>query len=348
MSKCREGVVPVTRDNRIISVVVPVYNESEMLQVFHERLSAVLDSLSMRSEIVYVNDGSFDDTLDILEKLEKIDERVAIVDLTRNFGKEAALTAGLDHAMGDAVIVIDADLQDPPELIPTLIEYWGGGYDVVYAKRTCRIGESCAKKVSAFIFYRVIHWVSRVYIPQDTGDFRLLSRRAVDGLKKLHEHHRFMKGLFAWIGYSQIAVPYQRDARYAGKSKWNYWKLFDFALDGITSFTTAPLRLASCLGLLTAITAFIYAAYIVYKTIAYGEPVRGYPSLMAVVLFIGGIQLITIGIIGEYLGRLFDETKNRPLYLVKKYKPACSKVDVAALMDFHAASVGFDELNGGS
>lgn len=329
MSKCREGALPIVRDARIISVIVPVYNESEMLSVFHERLSAVLDGLSMRSEIVYVNDGSGDDTLAILESLGAIDKRVAIVDLTRNFGKEAALTAGLDHAMGDAVIVIDADLQDPPELIPTLIKYWENGYDVVYAKRTCRIGESCAKKVSAFIFYRVIHWVSRVYIPQDTGDFRLLSRRAVDGLKRLREHHRFMKGLFAWIGYSQVAVPYQRDARFAGKSKWNYWKLFDFALDGITSFTTAPLRLASCVGLLTAIAAFVYAAYIIYKTIAYGEPVRGYPSLMAIMLLLGGVQLIAIGVVGEYLGRLFDESKNRPLYLVKNYHTAHGGMDIA-------------------
>ncbi len=265
MTKFREGAVSIMRGNKKISVIVPVYNESEMLLVFHERLSAVLGELSLCSEIIYINDGSFDDTLNILERLGEIDDRVAVVDLTRNFGKEAALTAGLDHATGDAVIVIDADLQDPPELIPTLVEHWENGYDVVYAKRTSRNGESRTKKISAFIFYRVIHWVSRIYIPQDTGDFRLLSRRAVDGLKKLREHHRFMKGLFAWIGYSQIAVPYQRDPRYAGKSKWNYWKLFDFALDGITSFTTAPLRVASCLGLLTAITAFIYAAYIVYN-----------------------------------------------------------------------------------
>ena len=305
-----------------LSVVVPAFNEAEVLPHFHARLSAVLQDLPLKVEIVYVNDGSIDATLDVMRQFANNDGRIAIVDLSRNFGKEIALTAGLDHARGDAVVVIDADLQDPPELIPELIRRWRDGYDVVYAKRTERNGESRLKKLTAFIFYRLIQRARRVHIPQDTGDFRLLSRRAIEALGKLREQHRFMKGLFAWIGYPQVAVPYRREPRYAGKTKWNYWRLWNFALEGITSFTTAPLKVATYLGLITALAAFVYAAIIVYKTLMFGEPVRGYPSLMVVVLFLGGVQLITIGILGEYIGRMFDETKNRPLYLVQEYRQA--------------------------
>jgi len=244
------------------------------------------------------------------------------VDLSRNFGKEIALTAGIDHAKGDSVVVIDADLQDPPELIPELVEHWKEGYDVVYAKRVARAGERAIKKATAHTFYRVMNKVSKLKLPEDTGDFRLMSRRAVDSLKELREHHRFMKGLFAWIGYRQKAVTYKRDARYAGQSKWNYWSLWNFALEGITSFTTVPLLAASYLGLLTSLTAFIYAVYVVYKTLVYGDPVKGYPSLMVVILFLGGIQLLAIGVIGEYIGRIFNETKRRPLYILKDYIPS--------------------------
>jgi glycosyltransferase involved in cell wall biosynthesis len=302
---------------------------------FHDRLTAVLQGLPLPAEIVYVNDGSEDATLEVMRRLASSDGRVAIVDLSRNFGKEIALTAGLDHARGDAVVAIDADLQDPPELIPELVRRWREGYDVVYAKRTARDGESGLKKLTAFVFYRLIQRISHVRIPQDTGDFRLLSRRAIEALGKLREQHRFMKGLFAWIGYPQAAVPYRREQRYAGKTKWNYWRLWNFAIEGITSFTTAPLKLATYLGLVTALAAFAYAAIIVYKTLAFGDPVRGYPSLMVVVLFLGGVQLITIGILGEYIGRMFDETKNRPLYLVQEYRPAddaraASEVPVSA------------------
>lgn len=305
-----------------LSVVVPAFNEAEVLSSFHDRLSAVLQGLPLQAEIVYVNDGSQDGTLDVMRNIAIGDRRVAIVDLSRNFGKEIALTAGLDHARGDAVVVIDADLQDPPELITELVRRWREGYDVVYAKRTARDGESGLKKLTAFAFYRLIQRASHVRIPQDTGDFRLLSRRAIEALGKLREQHRFMKGLFAWIGYPQVAVPYRREQRHAGKSKWNYWRLWNFALEGITSFTTAPLKMATYLGLVTAFAAFAYAAVIVYKTLAFGNPVHGYPSLMVVVLFLGGVQLITIGILGEYIGRMFDETKNRPLYLVQEYRPA--------------------------
>ncbi|MEW6570101.1 MAG: glycosyltransferase family 2 protein [Nitrospirota bacterium] len=305
-----------------LSVVVPAFNEAEALSEFHRRLSNVLQSMGVKAEIVYVNDGSTDDTLAVMEALREKEPGIAIIDLSRNFGKEIALTAGLDYAKGDAIIVIDADLQDPPELIPELVKQWEMGYDVVYAKRVKRHGEGILKKITAHTFYRLIRKVSKVKIPRDAGDFRLLSRRAVNSLKLLREHHRFMKGLFTWIGYPQKEIPYQRDPRYAGKTKWNYWRLWNFALEGFTSFTIAPLKIASYFGLVIAFMAFLYALFIIYKTLVYGEPVRGYPSLMVVILFLGGVQLIAIGVIGEYIGRIFNETKQRPLYLVKSYIPS--------------------------
>lgn len=310
------------RDTRLLSVVVPTMNEEVVLPEFHSRLSAVLRTLPIRSEIVYVNDGSTDSTLEVMKRLRSGDARVAIVDLSRNFGKEIALTAGLDHAEGDAVVIIDADLQDPPELIPDLLAGYREGFDVVYAQRRVREGETFFKKATAFAFYRVIQRLTpRVRIPADTGDFRLLSRRALDSLQTLREQHRFMKGLYAWVGYPQKAVVYDRSPRHSGQTKWNYWGLWNFAIEGITSFSTAPLKLASYLGILTAVGAILYALWIVYKTIAFGEDVRGYPSLMVVILFLGGVQLVTIGILGEYLGRMFDETKGRPLYFVTEYVP---------------------------
>ncbi len=306
----------------LLSVVVPAYNEEEVLSEFHKRLTTVLDNLPICSEIIYINDGSSDGSLGIIHTLKINDDRVGIVNLSRNFGKVIAMTAGIDHAKGDAVVVIDADLQDPPELIPELFDHWLEGYDVVYGKRTDRHGETWLKKFTSFAFYRVIQRLSRVHIPEDTGDFRLLSRRAVDALRKLRERHRFMKGLFAWIGYPQKAVLYKRDPRFAGKTKWDYWRLWDFALEGITSFSTSPLKMASYIGLITAAGSFLFAMIIIYKTLFFGEPVRGYPSLMVVVLFLGGIQLISLGIIGEYLARVFGETKGRPLYLLNGYEPS--------------------------
>ena len=312
----------MTNKKATISVVVPAYNEQEVLPEFHRRMTGVLHGLDLDYEIVYVNDGSKDQTLELLRELQVDDHNVAIVDLSRNFGKEIAMTAGLDYARGDAVIVIDADLQDPPELIPGLIGGWREGFDVVYATRSARGGETMLKKTTAHFFYRVMQSVSRFKIPEDTGDFRLLSRRAVDSLKQLREQHRFMKGLFAWIGYPQKAVPYVRDPRFAGETKWNYWRLWNFAIEGITSFTIAPLKLAMYVGLLVALGAFSYGAIIVVKTLLFGNPVAGYPSLMVVILFLGGVQLVALGIIGEYLGRMFDETKGRPLYLVNAYHNA--------------------------
>ena len=305
-----------------ISIVVPAFNEAEVLPEFHRRLAAVMQDMALSWEVVYVNDGSHDRTIDIINTLRSEDAHVSLVDLSRNFGKEIALTAGLDAASGLVVIVIDADLQDPPELIPKLYAQHLVGYDMVYARRTARDGETLFKKATAAAFYRVIQSLSRVQIPRDTGDFRLLSRRAVEALRKLREQHRFMKGLFAWIGYPQIAVDYQRDPRFAGETKWNYWKLWNFALEGITSFSIAPLKIATYAGALAALLAFVYAIVIVFKTLVYGDPVQGYPSMMVAVLFLGGVQLMFIGVLGEYIGRMFDEVKQRPLYLVNSFSPA--------------------------
>jgi glycosyltransferase involved in cell wall biosynthesis len=306
----------------LLTIIIPAYNEEEVLPEFHRRLTGVLDKLDCEARILYVNDGSTDRTIDVMSALRQSDGRVAVVDLSRNFGKEIAMTAGFDHAEGDAVIIIDADLQDPPELIPDLVKHFRDGYDVVYAQRMSRAGERALKKASAFLFYRLIQASTRVQIPADTGDFRLLSRRALDALNKLREQHRFMKGLYAWIGFPQMAVPYHRDPRKAGTTKWNYWKLWNFALEGFTSFTIGPLKVATYLGITTAFAAFVYAIWVIYKTLAHGDPVAGYPSLMVAILFLGGIQLMTIGVLGEYLGRMFDETKQRPLYFVKDYQAA--------------------------
>ena len=308
-------------ETKNLSVVVPVFNEQEVLPEFHARLSAVLDGLELSAQIIYVNDGSTDATPAIVRRLAEQDARVTLLDLSRNFGKEIALTAGLDHAEADAVVVIDADLQDPPELIPDLVAHWLDGYDVVYAKRICRDGESAAKKLTAFLFYRLIQRMSRVRIPEDTGDFRLLSRRAVHAVCQMREQHRFMKGMFAWIGYPQKAVPYRRAPRHAGTTKWNYWKLWNFALEGITSFSCMPLKVATYIGLGSSCGALGYGLYIVLRTLMLGNPVPGYPSLLAAVMFLGGLQLFSIGVIGEYLARMFDESKQRPLYFLKDGLP---------------------------
>ena len=306
----------------VLSVLVPVYNEIEVLPEFHRRMTAVLRTCVDTYEVVYVNDGSSDGSLQWLQQLCADDPDVALVDLSRNFGKEIAMAAGLDHVRGEAVVVIDADLQDPPELIARLLEQWRAGFDNVYARRRQRDGETWLKKASASWFYRLIGKLSRVAIPQDTGDFRLLSRRAVEALRALREQHRFMKGLFAWIGYPSIAVEYDRDPRLAGQTKFNYWKLWNFAIEGITSFTIAPLKLATYLGLLVAMLAFVAMAVLIAKTLLYGEPVKGYPSLMCVILFLGGIQLAALGMLGEYIGRMFNEVKGRPLYFTKQYVPS--------------------------
>ncbi len=305
-----------------LSVVVPVYNEGEGLLAFHARLARVMNGLGEKWEVVYVNDGSRDNSLAVLEGLRADDPACAIVNLSRNFGKEIAMTAGLDHARGAAVVMIDADLQDPPEVIPDLVAAWRQGWDMVYAQRRVREGETWLKRATADAFYRMMQRVGRVRLPRNTGDFRLMSRRVVDALLQLREHHRFMKGLFAWVGFPSVAVPYDRAPRFAGQTSFDYWKLWNFTLEAITSFTVMPLKVATYLGLVTALFAVVYGGQIIVRTLLFGNPVPGYPSLMAVVLFLGGAQLVTLGIIGEYLGRVFNETKGRPLYLVERYTPS--------------------------
>jgi glycosyltransferase involved in cell wall biosynthesis len=300
-----------------LAVVVPAYNEAQVIGSFHARLGDVLDGIDATTRIVYVDDGSSDDTWAMLCALAGQDSRVDALRLSRNFGKEAAMTAGLDEADADAVVLIDADLQDPPELIPELIARWLDGNDVVYATRGVRDGETRAKKFTSAAFYRVMERLSDTPLPRDTGDFRLLSRRAVEALRGLRERQRFMKGLFAWIGYRQAAVVYHRDARYAGSTKWNYWRLTNLAVEGITSFSTAPLRMATWVGISAATLAFLYGLWVMLKALIWGDPVRGYPTLMVVILFLGGAQLLALGVIGEYVGRTYAESKRRPLYYIE-------------------------------
>lgn len=300
-----------------LSIVVPVYNEEPNLDDLFGRLESVLDRIGTSYEIVCVNDGSKDNTLQGLIDHHKRNPAIKVVNLSRNFGKEIALTAGLDYATGAAVIPIDADLQDPPELIGQLIEKWQEGYDVVYATRRSRQGESWLKRLTADAFYRTISKMSRVPIPRDTGDFRLLDRRVVEAIKQLPERTRFMKGLFAWVGFKQTSILFDREPRHKGKTTWNYWKLWNFAIDGITSFSFAPLKIWSYIGLFISGISLFYASFLVLRTIIFGIDVAGYASTIVAVLFLGGIQLITLGVMGEYLGRVYEEVKGRPIYLVR-------------------------------
>lgn len=301
-----------------LGIVIAAYNEADALPAMHARLSRVLDAMGLPAQVVYVDDGSRDATWQVLGAIAADDPRVRLLRLSRNFGKELALTAGLDHVDADAVVVLDADGQDPPELLPEFVARWREGHDVVYGTRASRDGESWLKRATASAFYRTINRVSNTGIPADTGDFRLMSRRVVESLRGLRERQRFMKGLFAWVGFPNTAIAYRREARIAGRSKFNYWRLWNFALEGITGFSTAPLRVATYVGLGTALLAFGYGMWIIAKTLAWGDPVQGWPTMMAVVLFLGGVQLMALGVIGEYLGRLYLEAKQRPLYLVQE------------------------------
>jgi len=303
-------------DARHISIVVPCYNESDGLFQFHNRLSTALRRSWVSAEIIYVNDGSADDTIDVIESLQAMDDSVGVISLSRNFGKESALTAGIDHARGDAVIVIDADLQDPPECIPDMLDAWRRGYDVVAMKRGDRSTDTLFKRISAACFYRILAKLSAVHIPENVGDFRLLSRRAVDALKAMPERNRYMKGLFAWVGFKTIEIEYKRDPRFVGGSKWPLFKLIGLALDGITSFSIAPLRIASLAGALVAVCALIYGTFFLAKTLLIGDSVAGFPTLIVMITFLGGAQLMAIGLLGEYVGRLLIESKQRPLYFV--------------------------------
>ncbi len=305
-----------------LTVVVAAHDEAECLPALHARIVAVLRRLdNVDGRVLYVDDGSRDGTWTVMQRLARDDERVQLLRLSRNFGKEAALTAGLDHVEAGAAMILDADGQDPPELIPQFVALLREGHDDVHGTRIAREGEGWFKRATASLFYRVIGHLSRTPIPADTGDFRLLSPRSLDALRQLRERHRFMKGLFGWVGYNQVALPYRREPRLAGSSKYGWWKLWNFALEGITGFSTVPLRVATYLGLLTALVAFIAAVWVVVKALLWGDPVAGWPTMMVVILFLGGVQLIALGLIGEYLGRLYEESKQRPLYLIDTWQP---------------------------
>lgn len=303
-----------------ISIIIPAYNEEDSLPYLYERLTKLIDDIkNYEFEILFVNDGSKDKTLEIIKEYRKKDNRFAYVNLSRNFGKEIAMIAGLDYAKGDAVVFMDADLQDPPELLPELIKYWEEGYDDVYARRKTRDGETFLKKFTSKMYYRVLQKLTNIQIQKDTGDFRLLDRRCVNALKKLRESQRCSKSMFSWIGYKKKEVLFDREPRVAGKTKWNYKKLIDLAIDGITSFTTSPLRLSTYLTIPTFITLVVYFIYVIVKSCTINEPIQAFQAIILINLFFFGIIILLIGIIGEYLGRIFNETKNRPLYFIDEY-----------------------------
>jgi glycosyltransferase involved in cell wall biosynthesis len=303
-----------------ISIIIPAYNEEDSLPFLFERLNNLINQISnYEFEILFVNDGSKDKTLEIIQEQRKIDSRISYLDFSRNFGKEIAMIAGLDYVTGDAVIFMDADLQDPPELILEFIKYWEQGYDDVYAKRKSRKGETFLKKFTSKMYYKVLQKLAGMEIQKDTGDFRLLDRRCVNALKKLRESQRCTKSMFSWIGYKKKEVLYDRDPRVAGKTKWNYKKLIDLAIDGITSFTTSPLRLATYISIPTFLLLAGYFVYVIAKCFIINEPIQAFQAIILLILFFSGIQILLFGILGEYLGRIFIETKNRPLYLVNEY-----------------------------
>lgn len=303
-----------------ISIIIPAYNEEESLPYLYERLKKLMDEIhNYQFEVLFVNDGSKDKTIQIVKDLRAKDERISYVDFSRNFGKEVAMIAGLDYATGDCVIFMDADLQDPPELIPELIKYWEEGYDDVYARRSSRKGETWLKKFTSKMYYKVLQSLTRVPIQKDTGDFRLLDKRCVNALRKLRESQRCSKSMFSWIGYNKKEVLYERDPRVAGKTKWNYRKLIDLAIDGITSFTTSPLRISTYLSIPTFLVLFVYFIYVIVKCCTQQVAIQAFQAIILLILFFSGIQILLFGIIGEYLGRIFNETKNRPLYFVNEY-----------------------------
>ena len=314
---------------KLITVIIPAYNEEKVLPLLFKRL----DNLAKNNEgydfeFLFINDGSKDRTIDLIRQKSSKDARVSYIDLSRNFGKERAMLAGFDYAKGDAMVIIDADLQDPPELIPKMIKLWESGYDDVYAKRKSREGETWLKKSTSRWFYSILEKLSAVEIQRDTGDFRLLDRRAVEALKTLRESNRYTKGMFSWIGFKKKEIFYDRDPRAAGETKWNYPKLINLAIEGITSFTTAPLRFSTYMGFIVSIFAFLWSAYLIIRKLFFSVDMTGYTSIMAAILLLGGVQLIATGVIGEYIGRIFIETKDRPVYFtqdVKEYKREKSK-----------------------
>ncbi len=303
-----------------ITIIIPAYNEEESLPHLYERLEKLMGSMKhYEFEILFINDGSKDNTINLIKEYRQKDNRISYVDFSRNFGKEIAMIAGIDYATGDCVIFMDADLQDPPELIPELVKYWEEGYDDVYAKRNSRKGETWLKKFTSKMYYRVLQHLTNIPIQEDTGDFRLLDRRCVNALKKMRESQRQSKSMFSWIGYKKKEVLYDRDPRIAGKTKWNYKKLVDLAIDGITSFTTSPLRISTYISIPTFVVLFVYFVYVIAKCIVTSTAIQAYQAIILLILFFSGIQILLFGIVGEYLGRIFNESKNRPLYLVNEY-----------------------------
>jgi dolichol-phosphate mannosyltransferase len=305
-------------ERELISVVVPAYNEEQVIAETYRRLTAVCAAGDCEYELIFVNDGSRDGTGEILRELAAQDKHVRVLGFSRNFGHQVAVTAGIDHAAGDAVVLIDADLQDPPELIPSLIARWREGYDVVYAVRRRRRGETWFKRATAGLFYRVLQQLVDVRIPLDTGDFRLMSRRVVDCLRAMPEQHRFVRGLVSWVGFNQVGIEYERRERFAGETKYPLRKMLRFALDGITSFSFKPLQLAGVLGGYAAGIGFAGILVILYLRLCTRLTVQGWSSLMVVVLFLGGVQLLVLGVMGEYIGRVYDEVRRRPLYILQE------------------------------
>ncbi|NMH28585.1 glycosyltransferase family 2 protein [Flavobacterium silvaticum] len=304
---------------KLLTVMIPVFNEEECINDLFDALNNVSKSLSCDCEFLFINDGSTDNTLNLICQLQQKDNRISIVDLSRNFGKEIAMTAGLDYMKGDTLVIIDADLQDNPELLLTMVAEIENGYDDVYAQRTSRKGESVLKKTTSFLFYRLLAIMSSVPIQKDTGDFRMLSHKAIKALQQLKENERNMKGLFSFIGFKKKAIHYVRDERKAGKTKWNYLKLINLAIRGITAFSIKPLRIISVIGFLISLISFIFFIKVLIKALFYGDPVAGYPSMMSAILLLGGLQLLSIGVLGEYLGIVFSETKKRPIYFINDY-----------------------------
>lgn len=303
-----------------ISIIIPAYNEEEALPALMERITKFADDTKDYDfEFLFVNDGSKDRTIELIKEYREKDKRVCYVDFARNFGKETAMKAGIDYATGDAVVFLDADLQDPPEIITEMIKYWEEGYDDVYAQRKSRKGETWMKKFTSKMYYKVLQDLTNVPIQKDTGDFRLLDRRCVNALKVMNESQRNSKSMFSWIGYKKKAIFYDRDPRVAGKTKWNYSKLINLAIDGITSFTTSPLRISTFIALPTFLVLFVYFIYVVAKSFIVHQPIQAFQATILLILFFSGIQIMLFGIVGEYLGRIFNETKNRPLYLVNEY-----------------------------
>ena len=306
---------------KLVSILVPCYNEEASLPKLYEEVSKLMDAENNYDwELFFINDGSRDSTIDIIKELYEKDQRISYVDLARNFGKENAMLAGFDYVKGDCMVIMDADLQDPPSLIPDMLKYWEEGYDDVYAKRNSRGKESWLRRKLSMLFYSILDHSTRYEVLRNVGDFRLLDRKCINALKQLRENERYTKGLFCWIGYKKKEIMFERGDRVAGQSNWGYHALFNLAIEGITSFTTAPLRIATFIGLIVAVWALGYMGWIIAKVLIWGDPVQGYPTIMTVMLFLGAIQLISIGILGEYIARIFNESKGRPTYLINEYR----------------------------